>query len=150
MRKRRVSANERVGSSMAVLTRGDALATTRVMVVRRQLGLPSVTRQGHAAMAEHSKAGVFNRLNWERLRLAGYDARARKSGDWTDLDIRLPDLRFYVVEPSVAVASARSGCRIRPSRRSRVHAPAADRDVDLHVQPRSRTVGDLTRLAQAT
>ena len=38
------------------------------MVVRRGFGQPSVIRPGDAAMDEPTKAGVFNRVNWDRLR----------------------------------------------------------------------------------
>jgi hypothetical protein len=49
------------------LTRRDALSRSQVMVVSRAFGQPSVIRSGDAALAERSRAGVFNRLNWERL-----------------------------------------------------------------------------------
>ena len=38
------------------------------MVVHRGFGQPSVIRPGDAAMDEPTKAGVFNRVNWDRLR----------------------------------------------------------------------------------
>lgn len=38
------------------------------MVVSRTFGEPSILRPGDASMGESSKAGVFNRINWERLK----------------------------------------------------------------------------------
>jgi hypothetical protein len=40
------------------------------MVVRRDLGPPVAIRPGDDAMAEPTRAGVFNRINWDRLRPA--------------------------------------------------------------------------------
>jgi hypothetical protein len=50
-----------------VLTRRDALATAQMMVAHRELGPPSVIRPGHPAFSEPSRAGLFNRINWDRL-----------------------------------------------------------------------------------
>lgn len=52
------------------LTRTEALTRSQVMVVHRDLGSPVVIRPGSAAMAEPGRSGLFNRLNWERLRPA--------------------------------------------------------------------------------
>jgi hypothetical protein len=57
-----------VSSSAPPLTRQAALSRSKVMVVSRALGEPSVVRSGDPAMAERSRSGVFNRLNWERLK----------------------------------------------------------------------------------
>ena len=57
-----------VASPSIVLSRAGALSSGQVMVVSRALGPPVVFREGDAAMAGPSKAGVFNRLNWERLK----------------------------------------------------------------------------------
>lgn len=57
-----------VGSPPVELTRDQALARAQVMVVHRGFGQPSVIRPGDAAMDEPTKAGVFNRVNWDRLR----------------------------------------------------------------------------------
>lgn len=57
-----------VASPPIALTREQALGSGQVMVVSRALGPPVVLQEGDAAMADRSKAGVFNRLNWERLR----------------------------------------------------------------------------------
>lgn len=40
------------------------------MVVSRPLGPPTVIRPGDAPMDEATRAGVFNRINWDRLRPA--------------------------------------------------------------------------------
>ena len=53
-----------------MLTRDRALTTPHVMVVHRDFGLPSVIRQGETAMTQPTKAGLFNRINWDRLRPA--------------------------------------------------------------------------------
>jgi hypothetical protein len=57
-----------VASPPIVLSREVALSGGQVMVVSRALGPPAVIREGDPAMAGPSKAGVFNRLNWERLK----------------------------------------------------------------------------------
>ena len=54
-------------------TRERAFAARQVMIVHRDLGPASVIRQGDPAMSEGTKAGVFNRLNWERLGPNGED-----------------------------------------------------------------------------
>lgn len=56
-----------VTSPATRLTREDALSRSQVMVVSRVLGEPSVVRPGDTAMAEPTRSGVFNRLNWTRL-----------------------------------------------------------------------------------
>ena len=57
-----------VDSPPIALTRDAALATQQVMIAHAELGPASVLRLGDAAMIESSKAGVFNRINWTRLR----------------------------------------------------------------------------------
>jgi hypothetical protein len=53
--------------SQATLTRRQALASVQATVVSTAFGPPSLIRPGDAAMNESSKAGAFNRLNWQRL-----------------------------------------------------------------------------------
>jgi hypothetical protein len=53
--------------SRAAFSRGQALASIHVAVVSGAFGPPSLIRPGDAVMNETGKAGVFNRLNWERL-----------------------------------------------------------------------------------
>lgn len=53
--------------SRATLSRRQALASAHVTVVSTAFGPPSLIRPGDAAMNESSKAGVFNRLNWQQL-----------------------------------------------------------------------------------
>jgi hypothetical protein len=53
--------------SRATLGRRQALASVHVTVVSAAFGPPSLIRPGDAAMDEPGKAGVFNRLNWQRL-----------------------------------------------------------------------------------
>ena len=50
------------------LTRQDAVTRSQVTVVSRSLGQPLVLRSGDAALTERSRAGVFNRLNFDRLK----------------------------------------------------------------------------------
>lgn len=57
-----------VASPLVALARDEPLAMAQVMVVHHGFGPPSVVRPGHAAMNEPTKAGVFNRMNWDRLR----------------------------------------------------------------------------------
>ena len=57
-----------VASPPLALTREQALSSGQVMVVSRALGPPVALRAGDLALADRSKAGVFNRLNWERLK----------------------------------------------------------------------------------
>lgn len=57
-----------VASPPLALTREQALSSGQVMVVSHALGPPVVLRAGDPALADHSKAGLFNRLNWERLK----------------------------------------------------------------------------------
>lgn len=59
-----------VRSPLGVLLRSDALVTQQVMVVHNALGPPVVIRPGDRAMEEGTKAGVFNRINWDRQRRA--------------------------------------------------------------------------------
>lgn len=56
-----------VRNPLVALSRGDALATPQVMVVNRDLGPPVPIRPGDGALDQPTKAGVFNRLNWDRL-----------------------------------------------------------------------------------
>jgi len=51
-----------------VLTREEALAGPQVFIVNRHLGPPAAIRPDDSAMDEPTRAGVFNRLNWDRLR----------------------------------------------------------------------------------
>jgi hypothetical protein len=53
--------------SRAPISRSQALARTQVTVVPAAFGPPSLIRPGDAAMSEPGKAGMFNRLNWQRL-----------------------------------------------------------------------------------
>lgn len=57
-----------MSSPTASLARADALTRPHVMVVNPAMGRPSTLRSGDMAMTEPSRAGVFNRLNWERLK----------------------------------------------------------------------------------
>jgi hypothetical protein len=57
-----------VHSPLVVLPRSDALRTQQVMVVHNVLGPPVVIRPGDRAFEEGTKAGIFNRINWGRLR----------------------------------------------------------------------------------
>ena len=57
-----------VALSPVTLSRDEALASGHVMVESQSLGPPAVLRVGDAAMSGSSKAVVFNRLNWERLK----------------------------------------------------------------------------------
>lgn len=59
-----------VQSPLDVLLRSDALVTQQVMVVHDALGPPVVIRPGDRAMEEGTKAGIFNRINWDRLRVS--------------------------------------------------------------------------------
>ena len=56
-----------LGPSRAALTRRQALASVHVAMMSAAFGPPSLIRPGDAAMNESSKAGVFNRLNWQQL-----------------------------------------------------------------------------------
>jgi len=60
-----------IDSPPRVLTRTEALAAEQVMIVHHELGQPSLIGQGHPALTEPTRAGVFNQLNWERLRPTG-------------------------------------------------------------------------------
>jgi hypothetical protein len=57
--------------SRATLGRRQALASVHVTAVSAAFGPPSLIRPGDAAMDEPGKAGVFNRLNWQRLSPSG-------------------------------------------------------------------------------
>jgi hypothetical protein len=57
-----------IQSPAVSLTRPEGLSRAQVMVVSRQLGQPTIIRAGYAAMAEPTRAGLFNRINWERLK----------------------------------------------------------------------------------
>ena len=81
-----------------LLTRDQALTMPQVMVVHRDFGPPSVIRPGDAAMTGPTRAGVFNRVNWDRLRPAVgeglVDSNASpvlvwEPGPVTDSDIRV-------------------------------------------------------------
>ena len=50
-----------------------ALDAGRVMVVSHSLGPPIVLREGDTAMEGPSRAALFNRMNWDRLRLTSTD-----------------------------------------------------------------------------
>lgn len=54
-------------------TREQALSAQQVMIVNRDFGPVKVIRPGDPAMAEGTKAGLFNRLNWDRLAPPGDD-----------------------------------------------------------------------------
>jgi len=51
-----------------VLRRSQLGESKQVMVVHRGLGQPRLIRPGDDAMRSPDRAGVFNRLNWQRLR----------------------------------------------------------------------------------
>ncbi|MBU2698204.1 hypothetical protein [Pimelobacter sp. 30-1] len=55
-------------SQSETLHRDDALITEQVMVVHRDLGTAMPNLPGHKAMEAANRSGLFNRLNWERLR----------------------------------------------------------------------------------
>ncbi|WP_134765100.1 hypothetical protein [Nocardioides sp. 1609] len=55
-------------SPAAALSRTDALSSRHVTVANRRLNGPVGMREDDAAMNEATRAGVFNRLNWERLK----------------------------------------------------------------------------------
>jgi hypothetical protein len=57
-----------VGSPPMVLSRDQALTAGQVMIARHALGRESLIGPGSAAMEASTKAGVFNRINWDRLR----------------------------------------------------------------------------------
>jgi len=57
-----------LASPPTVLSREAAMSSGQVMIVSRALGHPIVLHAGDPAMADQSRAGVFNRLNWERLK----------------------------------------------------------------------------------
>jgi hypothetical protein len=59
-----------VRTPLDVLSRGEALAGKQVMVVNRDLGPPVSIRPGDSAVNAPTRAGVFNRLNWDRLSLS--------------------------------------------------------------------------------
>ncbi|TXL61553.1 hypothetical protein [Aeromicrobium terrae] len=57
-----------LASPPVTLSRDVARATERVMIVSHALGPPVPIRAGDPPMEEPSRSGVFNRLNWERLK----------------------------------------------------------------------------------
>jgi hypothetical protein len=57
-----------VTSALPAFERGDLGSRRQVMIARRDLGRPHVIGGDDAAMSEPSKAGIFNKLNWQRLR----------------------------------------------------------------------------------
>lgn len=57
-----------VASPPVILSRAQALKAGHVMIVRPALGRETLTGPGSAAMEASTKAGVFNRINWDRLR----------------------------------------------------------------------------------
>lgn len=87
-----------VDSPPTLLTRDQALTMPQVMVIHRDFGPPSVIRPGDAAMTEPTRAGLFNRVNWDRSRPAAreglVDSNASpvlfwEPGPVTDSDIRV-------------------------------------------------------------
>lgn len=56
------------------LKRMQVLTFGTVMLVHRRLGDPVLIGPGSAPMAASTKAGLFNRLNWERLRPAATES----------------------------------------------------------------------------
>jgi len=50
------------------LSRSEAMSSPQVMVVNAAMGPPFILRPGEMTMTEKSKSGLFNRLNWERLK----------------------------------------------------------------------------------
>jgi hypothetical protein len=59
-----------VRTPLDALSREEVLAGRQVLVVNRDLSPPVSIRLGASAMEEPTRAGVFNRLNWDRLRPA--------------------------------------------------------------------------------
>ncbi|ALV41696.1 hypothetical protein AU252_11490 [Pseudarthrobacter sulfonivorans] len=57
-----------VRTPLDVLNRDAALAGPQIFVVNRDLGPPVSIRLGDGAMDGPTRAGLFNRLNWDRLR----------------------------------------------------------------------------------
>ena len=55
-----------IKTPLTALSRKEALAQSRVIVVNHQLGLPVPVRPRDAAMQGASVNAVFNRLNWEK------------------------------------------------------------------------------------
>lgn len=56
-----------VDDPMERLTRHDALRAREVMIAVPKLGVPIAIRPGDPALKEPSGAGLFNRLNWDRI-----------------------------------------------------------------------------------
>lgn len=56
-----------VCASSVALSRAEALSRDHVTVVSGALGGPVLIGPGSASMGEPTRAGVFNRINWERL-----------------------------------------------------------------------------------
>lgn len=57
-----------VPATLPAFERGDLGSRRQVMVVSRELGRPRLIGCDDAAMSEPTQAGLFNMLNWERLR----------------------------------------------------------------------------------
>lgn len=57
-----------VDDPMERLTRHSALRASEVMIADPELGVPVAIRPGDPGMKEPSRAGLFNRLNWDRTR----------------------------------------------------------------------------------
>ena len=57
-----------LASPPVVLSRATALSSAQVLVLSHALGPAVVVREWDSALAGSSRAGVFNRLNWERLK----------------------------------------------------------------------------------
>jgi hypothetical protein len=83
-----------VASLPTVLSREVVLSSGQVMVVSRGLGPPVVLRAGDPAIAGPSKAGVFNRLNWERLKPKPTEGLADSDVSSVLLGHRLPTVRM--------------------------------------------------------
>ena len=56
-----------VSDPLVPLDRSAALTGDSVMIVTPALGAAVLIRPGEAALREPTRAGLFNRLNWERL-----------------------------------------------------------------------------------
>jgi hypothetical protein len=63
-----------VRNPLDTLSREAALDTPQVMVVNRDLGPSVPIRPGDGALDQPTKAGLFNRLNWDRLHPAHDEA----------------------------------------------------------------------------
>lgn len=63
-----------VSDPLVPLDRSAALTGDSVMIVNPALGAPVLIRPGDAALGEPTRAGLFNRLNWERLQPGSAEA----------------------------------------------------------------------------